>query len=47
MAGCSQAIPSPLLGVIEDMYLNDTHNGRGVFSEARKAPVQHGGNLEQ
>jgi hypothetical protein len=36
MAGCSQAIPSPLLGVIEDMYLNDTHNGRGCSRKPAK-----------
>jgi hypothetical protein len=33
MARCSQAILGLLLGVIQDMYLDDTHKGREVFSE--------------
>jgi hypothetical protein len=33
MAGCSQAILGPFLGVIQNMYLDDTHKGREVFSE--------------
>jgi hypothetical protein len=39
MAGCSQAIPSPLLGAIQDMYLDDTHNGWEVFLEVAPALV--------
>jgi hypothetical protein len=35
MAGCSQAILGPFLGVIQNMYLDDTHKGRGVFCEVR------------
>ena len=27
----SQAILGPLMGVIQDMYLNDTHKGRGTL----------------
>jgi hypothetical protein len=33
MAGCSQAILGPFLGVIQNMYLDDTHKGREVFSD--------------
>ena len=41
MAGCSQAILGPLMCVIQDMCLDDTHKGREVFSEVHIAPVQH------
>jgi hypothetical protein len=37
---CSQAILGPLLGVIQDMYLNDSHKGKEGFTEvcARTVP---------
>jgi hypothetical protein len=31
----SQAILGPLLGVIQDMSLNDTHKGREAFSKVK------------
>jgi|SRR5215213_6635987 hypothetical protein len=39
MARCSQAILGPLFGVIQDMYLDDTHKGREVFSEVHSQKV--------
>lgn len=36
MARHSQAILGPLLGVIQDMSLNDTHKGREAFSKVKE-----------
>ena len=39
MAKCSQAILGPFLSLIQDMYLDDTHKGREVFSEVHSQKV--------
>jgi hypothetical protein len=36
MARPSQAILGPLLGIIQDMYLNDSHKGREAFAKLKQ-----------
>jgi hypothetical protein len=38
----SQAILGPLLGIVQDMYLNNTHKDREAFCEVREQGVQGG-----
>jgi hypothetical protein len=48
MARCSQAILGPLLGVIQDMYLNDSHNGReGVLGSTHSPGPTQGASLAE